>query len=89
MRVVADFQEIRAAILERASTSAGQLTINQDTIGSLEFLTPSLEDQRSLLAGLAEQMRVGHTAIRTSQEQLAAIQALPAGLLRRAFSGEL
>jgi len=89
VRLVADFPETRAAIVEKASTSAGQLTINQDTLGSLEIMTPGLEEQKRLVISLADQTSRAKRARTEAEEHLAAINALPGALLRRAFSGEL
>jgi type I restriction enzyme S subunit len=72
-----------------ASTSAGQLTVNQEALGSLAIPVPSLADQRRITATLNEQITSAERARKAIEEELDAINKLPAALLRRAFSGGL
>ena len=50
---------------------------------------PSLSEQRQIAPGLSEEMAVAEALRKRAEEQLHAINALPAALLRQAFSGEL
>jgi type I restriction enzyme S subunit len=50
---------------------------------------PPIFEQRHIAAGLSGQMAAVERARKALEEQLDAIQKLPAALLRRAFSGEL
>lgn len=82
-------EEVRRDIEARARTSAGIHKINQANLSDVSIPLPPLGEQQSIVAMLREQMAVANTAQRAAEEQLAAINALPAALLRRAFSGEL
>lgn len=86
------FFALRAEEFQKQLTDAmKQTTRNQVPITRQRELTlplPPLADQRRIAAELAEQL-AGVERLRLGlEEQLAAIEALPAALLRRAFSGE-
>jgi restriction endonuclease S subunit len=89
LRIVCDLPEIRTQVVEQASTSAGQLTIDQGGLGTIQIPVPSLTEQQRIVARLSEQIVVAETARKALEAQLAAINTLPAALLRRALSGEL
>ncbi len=80
---------LRTAILEGASTSAGQLTINQSLLASLPVPVPTDKWQATVVAECEERARQGAILERIVQEQLDSIEALPAALLRAAFQGKL
>ena len=75
----------RAALLERARTSAGQFNINIDGLSGIELVLPPLEDQRAFAARIREidKLKAHHRA------HLAKLDALFASLQDRAFRGEL
>lgn len=76
-------------MLEKAKTTTGLYTLSVSKVEQLEVATPSLAEQQRIAAMLSEQMiKVERISI-ALEEQLAAINALPSALLRRAFSGEL
>lgn len=58
-------------------------------LGRLPMNTPSIGEQRRIAARLAEQMTATEQTRKAIEAQLAEINALPASLLRRAFSGTL
>ncbi len=89
LRAACDLYETRAFLVEQASTSAGQLTINQEILASLHIPIPSLSEQRRIVADLGEQMTSVERTRQALETQLAVINALPGTLLRRAFNGEL
>ncbi len=70
-----------------ASDSMKKITRHQ--IQELQVPTPSNTEQRHIAAALDEQMAAVERAREALEEQLDAIDRLPATLLRRAFSGEL
>ena len=55
----------------------------------LEIPLPPLSEQKRIAAILNEQMAAVEQARKAAEDELAAINALPAALLRRAFAGEL
>ncbi|MCL6511321.1 MAG: restriction endonuclease subunit S [Anaerolineae bacterium] len=62
---------------------------DMDHLLQLEIPFPPLSEQRRIAGILREQMAAVERARAAAQAELEAIQALPAALLRRAFSGEL
>jgi type I restriction enzyme, S subunit len=89
LKAVCDLPEVRADIVEKASTSAGQLTINQDVIGSIRVPIAPISEQKRIVSGLKDQTQTVNRAILAMQDQLDAINKLPATLLRQAFTGKL
>jgi type I restriction enzyme S subunit len=67
----------------------GQSAVQRDKLLALKIPLPPLPEQQRIAAILNEQMAAVEHARKSIQEELAAINALPAALLRRAFSGEL
>jgi type I restriction enzyme S subunit len=60
-----------------------------DELRNFYIPLPPLETQRRIAAILTEQMEAVEKARKAAEEGLEAIRALPAAILRRAFSGEL
>ncbi len=58
-------------------------------VTSLSIPLPPLDEQQRIVAILNEKMAAVQQARRAAEEQLRAVQALPAAYLRQAFSGEL
>jgi type I restriction enzyme S subunit len=75
--------------MESASTSAGQLTINRETLDSLPLLLPPVSEQQRIIALIQEQLSAVDAALTAAEAELEAINTLPAALLRRAFKGEI
>lgn len=78
--------------LERApvDVTPGYLPrIRTEEVASVELNLPPLPEQHRIAAQLSEQMASAERLRRTLTEQLDAINALPAALLRLAFTGEL
>ncbi len=78
--------------LERApiDTTPGQLPrIRTEEVASVPINLPPLPDQQRIAATLREQMAGVQRARTALEEQLEAINQLPAALLQQAFSGEL
>lgn len=67
----------------------GQSAVQRDKLLSLEIPIPPLEEQKRIAAILNEKIAAVERARVATEAQLAAINALPAALLRRAFRGEL
>lgn len=77
----------RAFIESHATgTSYSMRNISQHTIRSIPVPTPPIELQRRIAAELTAALAAVDKARRAAQEQLAAIDALPAALLREAFN---
>ena len=89
LKEVSYFPEVRNSIVEGASTSAGQLTINQSILSSLLIPLPSLKEQEFLLEKIKSKHDDSIILCENLKDQLAAINQLPAALLRQAFSGAL
>lgn len=71
-------------------TTPGQLPrIRTEEVATVELCLPSLNEQQRFAARLSEQMAAAERTRKSLEDQLAAINALPATLLRRAFSGAL
>lgn len=78
--------------LERAPIDAtpGQLPrIRTEEVASVEINLPSLPEQRAIAARLATDLAAFTRLRLTLTDQLAAVERLPAALLRRAFAGEI
>lgn len=67
----------------------GQSAVKADKLLNLEIPLPPLHEQRRIAAILKAQMAAVEKARAAAEAELTAINALPAALLRRAFSGEL
>lgn len=78
------WEQIRA----RARGGA-QPNVNATLLGALTLPVPPLVEQQRIVAQVNEQMAQAEKVRRELDDQLTAINALPAALLRRAFSGEL
>ena len=57
-------------------------------LADIEIPLPPLDEQRRIVAGLEAGMAAAGRARRAAEAQLAAAEALPAAILRRAFAGE-
>ncbi len=75
--------------LHTLSSGAIHQTIYMPTVEAFEVCVPDVSDQKRIAEILDERMADAAGARRAAEEQLAAMNALPAALLRQAFSGEL
>lgn len=71
------------------SSGAIHQTIYMPTVEAFEVCVPDLPQQRRIAGLLDEQMAQAERARRTVEEELGAINALPAALLRRAVNRDL
>jgi type I restriction enzyme S subunit len=71
------------------SRTATMTTMNQADLAGVCVPLPSLSAQQRIAAMLNEQMASAERARKAIEEELDAINKLPAALLRRAFRGEL
>ena len=67
----------------------GQAAVPRSKLLALKIPLPPLPEQKRIAALLKEQMAYVETVRMSAREQLDAINALPAALLRRAFAGTL
>jgi len=74
---------------DRESRRARMPKLNRDQLFSWMCSLPPINEQRRIVALLEEQMAAVERARAAAEAQVAAINALPAALLRRAFSGAL
>ena len=63
--------------------------VSKTKLSKFEICLPPLTEQKRIAALLNEQMAYVETVRMSAREQLDAINALPAALLRRAFAGGL
>lgn len=63
--------------------------VNATILGALALPLAPASDRERIVARLSEQMATAQKTRRGLEEQLAEINALPAALLRRAFTGHL
>lgn len=63
--------------------------VNDKQVKAQTIPLPPLAEQRRIAAALNEQMAAVERARKAAEEELEAINRLPAALLRRAFAGEL
>lgn len=70
-------------------TGAAQPKLTQDDMNSIPVPMPPHPDQMRIVVILNEQMASADRARKAVEEELDAINKLPAALLRRAFNGEL
>lgn len=73
----------------RQKTGSRMPRADMDDLLSLQIPLPPLEEQKRIAAILNEQMAAVERARKAIEEELDAINKLPAALLRRAFNGEL
>lgn len=84
-RLCAGAPSARALIAEAASTSAGQLTINQEVIAAIEVPELSIDNQRLFVQRLQSQRAQADAIARSAAAQLSEIERLPQRLLAQAF----
>ncbi|EOI0111235.1 restriction endonuclease subunit S [Vibrio cholerae] len=84
-RFCAHAPSARGRIEEAASTSAGQLTINQQVISSISVPDLPLEAQKSFVTRIKMQFEEIDALEQSSKEALADIEKLPARILAQAF----
>lgn len=75
--------------LKSIAPQMAQANLRLQLLRSVEMPIPSISEQERTAALLNEQMAAAEKTRKGLEEQLAAISALPAALLRRAFSGKL
>ena len=63
--------------------------LTRDFVETIDLPLPSLPEQKRIAALLNDQLAAVERARKAADDELAAINALPAALLRRAFRGEL
>lgn len=85
LKVFCCLPKVRAGIIKKATTSAGQLTINQEVIAFIPILLPPLVEQKRIVASLNEQMEAVERSRQATLAQLEAAKALPAAYFRAVF----
>ena len=86
LRLVWDCSRIRHDIEARARTSAGIHKINLRNLSKVRVPCPSIDEQLRFEALLRPMLQTAATAYESTEAELAAIEALPAALLREAFA---
>lgn len=79
----------RVQMLEKARTTSGLYSLSVGKVGELEIPLPSIPEQRILSEALRTRTPIANLARQAAEGEIAAINALPASFLRRAFSGRL
>jgi type I restriction enzyme S subunit len=75
-----------AQMVEKAQTTSGLYTLPAGKVADLEVPVPSLSVQRTAISALDADAVCSRSTIAAAEAELAAIEALPAALLREAFS---
>jgi type I restriction enzyme, S subunit len=70
-------------------TSSSMKNISQEVIRQVPILLPSLEDQNRIVSKLKTELEGAQQLVQSLEEQLETINAMPAALLREAFSGRI
>ncbi|PYR22295.1 MAG: hypothetical protein DMF94_05160 [Acidobacteria bacterium] len=78
----------KVQMLERARSTSGLYTLSVDKVGSVQLPLPALADQAWIAADLSDRLEAADAVVAHCQNELAAINALPASLLRAAFHGD-
>jgi type I restriction enzyme, S subunit len=79
----------KSYFLAHAKQTTGIATINQKVLRGFPLMAPPLSTQRSIAAMLNDQIASAELGREAIEDELDAINKLPAALLRRAFNGEL
>lgn len=79
----------KAYFLAHAKQTTGIATINQKVLAGFPLMTPPLDKQKSVATQLAEEEAKTNQLVQALAAQLAALNDLPAALLRQAFEGRL
>lgn len=74
-------------MLERAQSTSGLYTLSVEKVNSLKVPLPPVIAQRRIAADLSRRLAEAERLTETLRDELAAIEALPAALLREAFGG--
>jgi type I restriction enzyme S subunit len=81
--------DVVAAVLLTKASGSTFYNLPGDELAAASIPLPPLSEQRRIAGILLEQMAAVERARAAAEAELEAIEALPAALLRRAFSGEL
>ena len=73
----------------RSARGGAQPNVNAKLLGNITFPLPPIAEQKRLVAILNDRFSTIETIRKAIEDQLEAINALPATLLRQAFNGEL
>ena len=84
-RLCVTLPSARAAIEEAASTSAGQLTVNQQILDAIEIPTLSIDEQIATVKGVENRLNSIVEMRQLIDARLADLERLPARLLAEAF----
>jgi len=79
----------RAFVAAHMGRAVGQVNISASTMHQMPIPLPPLAYQEAIVDALKKQRVVARSARQVVEAELAAIEALPGAILRRAFSGEL
>ncbi|MGE0367190.1 MAG: restriction endonuclease subunit S [Phycisphaerales bacterium] len=77
----------KAQMMEKARSTSGLYTLSTEKVNSLQVPIPDLPTQHRIAADLSARFAAAEGVIARCREELAAIEALPAALLRDAFGG--
>ena len=89
---VAEFckrRTVRTFLENRASTSAGQFTINRSSIEGIEIPVPDSKTQARCVSEIRSFEKFVNTLVGKISDELNSLDSLQSALLRRAFSGEV
>ncbi|MCC7205492.1 MAG: restriction endonuclease subunit S [Phycisphaeraceae bacterium] len=79
----------KAQMVEKAQTTSGLYTLSSGKVGALEVPHPPIAKQREVVEVIDKRLDAFNTITSATADEMAAIDALPAAILRRAFAGDL
>jgi type I restriction enzyme S subunit len=80
---------IQRDVVGQSQRSAGQSGVQKEYLERYPVPLPPINEQRTIAKTIDDQMRAAEKARTAAEEELKIINAIPAALLRRAFSGEI
>ena len=82
-------ESIQRAVIDQSQRSAGQTGVDKDFLEKLDIVLPDIDSQRRVISDIETHEATTSKAVTAVQSQLDTINAMPAAILRQAFSGQM